>query len=90
MPRYTSLSDTIVREDYLARANSEPGQTLINMIRNFCRPPLYRWHRENQSGTLYTAVYYPGERRVDYIWPERHWSLSINDFREQQHRVCYE
>ncbi len=52
------------------------------IVRQFLSPPLYRSHLYNNSGTLYTAAYYPVEGRVEYIWPHTSIQLNFNKLQE--------
>ena len=50
----------------------------------FLYPPLYRLHENNQSGTLYTAAYFPQALSLCYMWPNRYLTLSFLNYPEQQ------
>ena len=40
-------------------------------------------------GTLYTAVYHPRERAVDYRWPGHTWRQSLDEFEEGEYIARY-
>lgn len=46
----------------------------------FLSPPLYATEFARGFGTLYTAVYRPVERAVDYVWPGERWTQSLAGF----------
>lgn len=43
-------------------------------------PPLYTTDYERGFGTLYTAVYRPAERSLEYLWPGESWRLELDAF----------
>lgn len=43
------------------------------------KPPLYSDRYSRSFGTLYTAVYRPKDKFVDYIWPDRTWRRTFGD-----------
>jgi predicted choloylglycine hydrolase len=66
-------------DDYRpVRLLAEPGLTLDALVEGFLASPLYsRWIG---SPTVYTAVYLPIERRVDYLWPGKNLCQHIDRF----------
>ena len=52
--------------------------TLERLIAKFFEPPLYS--RREGFTTVYTAVYFPAEGCVDYLWPGKRWSQRFNHF----------
>lgn len=58
--------------------------TTQQSIDAFLYPPLYRPHENNQSGTLYTAAYFPHALSLCYMWPNRYLALSFENYLEQQ------
>ena len=76
--QHGAMSGTVERRDALARLLAEPGLTLHQLVEGFLAPPLYsRWIG---SPTVYTAVYRPIERQVDYRWPGKSLCQHINRF----------
>ena len=73
-----SSNGTIERHQAAMKALGQPGATLVSLTDTFLEPPLYR--RGGRSPTVYTAVYRPGEKRVDFLWPGKRWSQQIGDF----------
>jgi len=76
------LADSLIREDCLKRLSNSATQTLPEVKASFLKPPLFRLQGDTNSGTLYTAAYFPDEGRVEYIWPGQHWNISFDSFTE--------
>jgi predicted choloylglycine hydrolase len=86
-PEHGAISGTVERHEALARHLAEPGQTLDRLVESLLAPPLYsRWIG---SPTVYTAVYRPAERRVDYLWPGRSWCQRIDRFESGEYTHDY-
>jgi predicted choloylglycine hydrolase len=86
-PELAALSRTVERHDALARRLAEPGMTLERLVECLLAPPLYsRWAG---SPTVYTAVYRPAERRVDYLWPGKRCCQSIDQFKVGEYTHDY-
>jgi len=49
------------------------------------RPPFYSTAYALGFGTLYTAVYHPAERTVEYRWPGSVWRHSLDTFASGEH-----
>jgi predicted choloylglycine hydrolase len=77
-PEHGVMSRTFERREALTRRLAEPGLTLDRLVECFLAPPIYS--RRIWSLTVYTAVYRPTERRVDYLWPGRSWCQRIDRF----------
>ena len=90
LPESKLLADTVVREEFLQAQVADPLQSLPVIIKDFLRPPLYRKCRDSGAGTLYTAVYHPGDGRAEYCWPGRAWNLSLSEFSEQLLLIDYD
>ena len=60
------------------RALGEPGMTLPRLISRFLEKPLYS--SRAAFPTVYTAIYWPADGRVDYIWPGNTWRQTIGAF----------
>lgn len=71
----------------IQRALEDPSMSLPQFQQLFLQPPLYS--NSIFYPTLYTALYRPLERRVDYIWPGKCWSLGFQDFPEGQYTHSY-
>jgi predicted choloylglycine hydrolase len=76
-----------LRQRVLVEALAEPALTLPALVRRFFEPPLYSRHLG--STTVYTAVYRPRERVVDYLWPGKCWSQSFERFEEATYSHDY-
>ena len=53
----------------------------------FLRPPLFSTDYARGLGTLYTAVYHPGEGVADYRRPDVVWRQSLDSFREGRRTI---
>jgi predicted choloylglycine hydrolase len=73
-----AIADSIERQQILLRALDEPTMTLPDLVAGLLEPPLYS--RRERFTTVYTAVYRPAERRVDYVWPGKSWSQRFDRF----------
>jgi predicted choloylglycine hydrolase len=70
-----TMKNSLDRQRTLLQALDDPAMTLSDLIARFLKGPLYSRRRE--SPTIYTAVYWPAEGRVDYLWPGRTWRQSF-------------
>jgi predicted choloylglycine hydrolase len=87
-PEHGAMSRTVERHETLAHQLAEPGLTLDRLVESLLAPPLYsRWIG---SPTVYTAVYRPAERRVDYVWPGRSWCQRIDRFESGEYTHDYD
>jgi predicted choloylglycine hydrolase len=66
------------RQRCLLGALHDRSMTLPDLVARFLAPPVYS--RRASSPTVYTAVYWPAERRAEYIWPGRVWRQHIGGF----------
>lgn len=84
------LKDSKIRLDAISSLLDSGAQCTSNIVESFLRPPIYRPHYVYQSGTLYTAAYYPQEGEVTYLWQDRVLHLSFNHFTEQEVHIIYD
>jgi predicted choloylglycine hydrolase len=77
-PTSTALAHSIERQRLLAQALDDPAMTSTELVARLLRPPLHS--RRALCPTVYTAVYRPSEKRVDYLWPGKAWRQGIDDF----------
>ncbi|MEQ8394235.1 C45 family autoproteolytic acyltransferase/hydolase [Thalassobaculum sp.] len=68
-PELANRSRTVERLGVVRDALSDPTMTLRDLTVRFLSPPIYS--RGLASPTVYTAIYWPVEGCVDYIWPGR-------------------
>ena len=86
-PQHAATSRTVERYAALARQLVEPAMTLERLIQAFLMPPLYS--RSCRSPTVYTAVYRPTERMVDYLWPGKCCHQAIDRFETGEYTHDY-
>jgi len=72
------MTCSVERQRVLLQALDDPATSLRDLIAQFLETPIYS--RRVRSPTVYTAVYWPGERRVDYLWPGKTWGQRIGHF----------
>ncbi|SFF81081.1 C45 family autoproteolytic acyltransferase/hydolase [Neptunomonas qingdaonensis] len=83
------LADSTTRLDTLNWLVANNDYSLSDTITQFLHPPLYRQHGDQQSGTLYTAVYNPTQGYVNYVWPHQNLYLTFDHFPEQSIDIHY-
>lgn len=71
--RATFLENTLFR-----RVNGDA------LTEAFLKPPLYNKQYHKGLGTLYTAVYYPEEGKMEMRWPQNHMTQSFSAFKEEK------
>ncbi len=80
-------SRSTLRQRVLDEALEQPSATLSALLARFFEPPLYSRHIG--FTTVYTAVYRPAEKRVDYLWPGRCWTQSFGSFDQGSYTHAY-
>lgn len=73
-------STSALRQRTLIDALNCRSMTLQDLVRRFLEPPLYS--REPGFTTVYTAIYRPAQRTVEYLWPGKRWHQSFERFDE--------
>jgi predicted choloylglycine hydrolase len=74
----------IFLENILDRGMS--GDSLTN---SFLHPPLYNQNYQQGFGTLYTAVYYPEDGKMQLLWPGESLDQSFDNFTEGQKIITF-
>ena len=73
-----------------ARPARRPGARLASgSSAAFLEPPLHSTEYASGFGTLYTAAYFPTERRVEYRWPGVVWEQSFDAFTDSARTVTF-
>jgi predicted choloylglycine hydrolase len=80
--QHARATATLARERFLYAQLRGGARDPEAFVASFLRPPLYSSKFESGYGTLYTAVYRPAERRVEYRWPDGQWSFGFDAFDE--------
>ena len=88
-PEYERAVRSVARQAFLTRLVADPGLTVDALLAEFLKAPLYAPFHVTGSGTLYTAAYFPGEGRVELVWPRDLWTLSFNSFHDLQRTESY-
>jgi len=83
IPGIAGTLGQMVAERLLEQALAQPGATLEGLAERFLADPLYSTDYRHGQGTLYTAVYRPARRLVEYRWRDRWMVQSIDAFSER-------
>lgn len=71
--------------DRIAEANGD----VQHVLKAFLQPPVFSYAYGESFGTLYTAIYNPREGVVDYVWQNRAWRQSFDNFEEGSMTIRY-
>jgi predicted choloylglycine hydrolase len=80
---YERRTSTRERERFLERLLEESGVTLDDAAERFLERPLFAADFRHARATLYTAVYRPARRLVEYRWRSRWMVQSLDAFNER-------
>jgi predicted choloylglycine hydrolase len=84
------FTNTVGRENALARLLAQDGLTADALVAAFLAPPLYASRHAQGFGTVYTAAYRPDAASLSMHWPGHEpWRLACDRFAEQSVRVRY-
>jgi predicted choloylglycine hydrolase len=89
-PEHAQMTRTLEREDVLGALVADRSLTRESAIGAFLEPPLFATQYATGFGTTYTAAYAPVERTVEYRWPGRAWTQSIDAFADGEVAVSYD
>ncbi|MGH2881802.1 MAG: C45 family autoproteolytic acyltransferase/hydrolase [Solirubrobacteraceae bacterium] len=84
-PEYANAVRSVEREQHLLALLGTDEITPERFVEAFLEPPLYNTDYASGMGTLYTAAYFPTERRVEYRWPGHTIPQSFDHFNDAQH-----
>jgi predicted choloylglycine hydrolase len=79
-PEYARWTRTEERHEHL---HALLEHDLAGVVAGMLEPPMRSNDYEGGFGTLYTAVYRPGDGTAEYHWPGATWRHSLEDFREE-------
>ncbi len=79
---YARATSSQAREQFLAERLGDPQETSDALAGRFLEPPLFNERYDRALGTLYTAVYSPVRKEVEYRWRGRSMRQSLRTFRE--------
>src|SRR5438105_2584250 len=85
--QHAHATATLERERFLYSQLRGGAQSAQELIASFLNPPLYSDKFERGYGTIYTAVYRPVERSIEYLWRDLRWALSFDHFEERKQAV---
>ena len=75
------------RERHILGLLDDAGLAEDGFVDRFLAPPLFSTDYDDGFGTLYTAVYRPADRSVDFRWPGVRWRQSCSGFEEGMRAV---
>jgi predicted choloylglycine hydrolase len=84
---HARATSSVEREEHLLALLADPAVDEQRFVESFLEAPLHSRAHAARFGTLYTAVYRPAERAVDYRWPGTSWRQSLDDFEEGSRTV---
>jgi predicted choloylglycine hydrolase len=88
-PEYVSAVRSVEREQCVLDLLDDGELDRERFVAAFLEAPLHSTEYAGGFGTIYTAAYYPTERRVEYRWPGLVWEQSFDDFRASSHTVTF-
>jgi predicted choloylglycine hydrolase len=88
-PEYARAIRSVERERCVLDLLDDPDVDRERFVEAFLEPPLHSTAYGAGFGTLYTAAYFPAERRLEYRWPGVVWPQSFDDFRERRHTATF-
>lgn len=87
--QHAQATASLERERFLKFRLRESIATPDKLIQAFLRSPVYSTAYGRGFGTLYTAVYRPFDKEVDYLWPNGSWRQSFSAFEEGTRVVLF-
>jgi len=87
---YAMFSNSYERREAIIDRLYDPLVSIESFIDAFAYAPLFSSNYENNFGTLYTAVYNPSLKAIEYRWPnQRRLYQSFENFSEEELWVSY-
>ncbi len=80
---------TVERERFLLQRLTMHDEPAEKFIRAFLKPPLYSTNFNKGFGTLYTAVYWPCQKRSEIRWPGEVWPHSFKKPNVSKRQIRY-
>jgi predicted choloylglycine hydrolase len=84
---HARATSSVEREHCLLALLADPALDEPGFVGAFLEPPLHSRAYAVGFGTLYTAVYRPGDGVAEYRWPGSCWRQSLDDFEEGSRTV---
>lgn len=78
--KYDRFTRSAERESHLLALLKDRDLTPERFSRRFLRAPLYKTAYDRAFGTIYTCVYRPVARSVEYLWPTQRVEQSLEAF----------
>lgn len=87
--KHAHFSNTLACEKRLTTLMEETQGDQEEVLKDFLKPPLFKYRYAKGFGTLYTAVYSPEKGSMELIWMDKRLEQSFKDFKEQEISVSY-
>ena len=87
--RHARATATVERERFLLQKLTLHDEPAARFISAFEKPPLYSTAYNRGFGTLYTSVYWPRRREVEFRWPGKVWPQRVGGLVEGVRRIRY-
>ena len=89
-PAHGARTRTLLRREFLDSKIADGCVTAGWARETFLKAPLYNSQWEEGFGTVYTALYRPGQGTVELLWPGHEpWQNSLQHFVEGSRSVAY-
>jgi predicted choloylglycine hydrolase len=85
--QHARFTATVERERYLLQRLTLHREPEDRFVGAFLKPPLYSSAFGEGFGTLYTAVYWPQRRAMEYRWPRAAKAFALDGFEETSWRI---
>ena len=89
-PENATFNKTLERSSFLEKMLATKGINAAKIVDAFQKKPLYNKRFNEGFGTLFTAVYRPGEGIVEMRWPGIKISQTFDSFQEQFKLIEFE
>lgn len=87
--KHAHFSNTLACEKRLNTILSNHNDDPKQILKDFLKPPLFKYRFAKGFGTLYTAVYNPVLGSVQLRWLDKSLEQSFKNFREQETLITY-
>lgn len=87
--QYAEATSSFDRERILTDFSKNETLTSKELVQEFLRQPLFANKYKRGFGTLYTAIYWPLRKQVEYIWPKKKIRIQLGSVEKQFIKVTY-
>jgi predicted choloylglycine hydrolase len=86
---HARASATVERERFLLQRLTLHEESAEKFIAAFLKPPLYSTNFGGGFGTLFTSVYWPIQKKIEYRWPGEIWQHTLGEIRPETRKIRY-